>query len=204
MKTKKIITVELVETNVFSRWHCTVCDGCTNPVSVLAGGKDGKRAIRVCEQCLEDAKIDKRLAATAAAHERHAAYLRSLVGRLRVPTYAAWKARIEKVEASRPWRLEVHDQDRTVGPGADQPANFQAVGVRQHQIKDDDIHRLPFVQREPACPVLGMNDVEARLAEVLAEHPSKTEIIFDQEDALAQGCCQPVSINRDASAPTDH
>jgi hypothetical protein len=108
VKTKKIIMVELVETNVFSRWHCTVCDGCTNPVSVLAEGKDGKRAIRVCEQCLEAAEIDKRLAATAAAHERHAAYLRSLVGRLRVPTYAAWKARIEKVEASRPWRLEVH------------------------------------------------------------------------------------------------
>ena len=31
MKTKKIIMVELVETNVFSRWHCTVCDGCTDP-----------------------------------------------------------------------------------------------------------------------------------------------------------------------------
>jgi hypothetical protein len=106
VKTKKIIMVELVETNVFSRWHCTVCDGCTNCVSVLAEGKDGKRAIRVCEQCLEAAEIDKRLAATAAAHERHAAYLRSLVGRLRVPT--TWKARIEKVEASRPWRLEVH------------------------------------------------------------------------------------------------
>jgi len=86
VKTKKIIMVELVETNVFSRWHCTVCDGCTNPVSVLAEGKDGKRAIRVCEQCLEAAEIDKRLAATAAAHERHAAYLRSLVGRLRVPS----------------------------------------------------------------------------------------------------------------------
>ena len=96
VKTKKIIMVELVETNVFSRWHCTVCDGCTNPVSVLAEGKDGKRAIRVCEQCLEAAEIDKRLAATAAAHERHAAYLRSLVGRLRVPTYAAWKARSQQ------------------------------------------------------------------------------------------------------------
>ena len=101
MKTKKIIMVELVETNVFSRWHCTVCDGCTNPVSVLAEGKDGKRAIRVCEQCLEAAEIDKRLAATAAAHERHAAYLRSLVGRLRVPTYAAWKARPRYQLASR-------------------------------------------------------------------------------------------------------
>jgi hypothetical protein len=108
VKTKKIITVELVETNVFSRWHCTACDGCTNPVSVLAEGKDGERAIRVCEQCLEAAEIDKRLAATAAAHERHAAYLRSLVGGLRVPTYAAWKERNEKVEASRPWRLELH------------------------------------------------------------------------------------------------
>ena len=73
MKTKKIIMVELVETNVF-----------------------------------EAAEIDNRLAATAAARERHAVYLRSLVGRLRVPTYATWKARIKRVEASRPWRLEAH------------------------------------------------------------------------------------------------
>ena len=58
VKTKKIITVDLVETNVFSRWLCTVCDGCTNPVSVLAEGKDGEHAIRVCEQCLEAAELE--------------------------------------------------------------------------------------------------------------------------------------------------
>jgi hypothetical protein len=50
VKTKKIITVDLVETNVFSRWLCTVCDGCTNPVSVLAEGKDGEHAIRLISQ----------------------------------------------------------------------------------------------------------------------------------------------------------
>jgi hypothetical protein len=85
VKTKKIITMELVETNVFSRWHCTVCDGCTNPVSVLAEGRDGERAIRVCEQCLEDAKIDKR--PNLGQHGRRAS---------------------KRSRASRPWRLEVH------------------------------------------------------------------------------------------------
>jgi hypothetical protein len=89
--------VELVETNVFSRWALHGMRRLHQP-RVRPGRRKGRRArdTRVCEQCLEAAKIDKRLAATAAAHERHAAYLRSLVGRLRVPTYAAWKARSQQ------------------------------------------------------------------------------------------------------------
>jgi hypothetical protein len=30
-----------------------------------------------------------------------------------------------------------------------------------------------------------VNDVEARLAEILAEHPGQTGIVFDQENAFA-------------------
>ena len=76
--------------------------------------------------------------------------------------------------------------------------------VRQHQVEDDDIHRLACVQREAARPAFRMNDAETRLAEVLAEHPGKAGIIFDQA-----GRVRPRSpstsgpLNRDASAPTD-
>jgi hypothetical protein len=54
----------------------------------------------------------------------------------------------------------------------------------------------------PRVPFLGINDVEARLAEVLAEHPSKTENIFDQEDALVQGAVNPCPSTA-MPAPTD-
>ena len=43
MKTKKIIMVELVETNVFSRWHCTVVtnlQGGPNPPGFPTTGRD--------------------------------------------------------------------------------------------------------------------------------------------------------------------
>ena len=42
-----------------------------------------------------------------------------------------------------------------------------------------------------------MDDVKARLAEVLADHAGKAGIVFDQENALAHG-----NISLDASAPT--
>ena len=76
-------------------------------------------------------------------------------------------------------------QDRAVGPGADLPADVQAVGVRQHEIENDGICRLASMQRQAAGPVLGMDDVKARLAEVLADHVGKAGIIFDQKDTLA-------------------
>jgi hypothetical protein len=44
------------------------------------------------------------------------------------------------------------------------------------------------MQREAARPALGMNDVKARLAEILAYHIGKTGIIFDQKDAFAHDC----------------
>src|SRR5207344_2780105 len=50
-----------------------------------------------------------------------------------------------------------------------------------------DIDRFSLVQREAARPVFGMNDVKARLAEVLAHHAGKTGIIFDQKDTFVHG-----------------
>jgi len=70
-------------------------------------------------------------------------------------------------------------QDRAVRAGADLPTDVQAFDIRQHQVEDDDIHRLSPVQGKAARPVLGMNDVKTRLAEIFAYHIGKTGIIFD-------------------------
>ena len=66
------------------------------------------------------------------------------------------------------------------------------------------MHRFPLMQLEASPSILGVHDVEARLAKVLNEHPSKTGIVFDQENTFTHRGYQPIPINRDASAATDH
>jgi hypothetical protein len=46
------------------------------------------------------------------------------------------------------------------------------------------MRRFPFVQREATRSVLGVQDIKARLAETLNEHPGKTSIVFNQENAF--------------------
>src|SRR5205807_33924 len=91
-------------------------------------------------------------------------------------------------------------------------------GVRQHQVENDGVHRLAPMQRQAARPVLGMNDMEARLAEIFRDHAGKAGIVFDQEDAFTHENGSRAStthvrhwyrtlyrttipINRDASVP---
>jgi hypothetical protein len=81
--------------------------------------------------------------------------------------------------------------------------DVEALDIGQHQVENDHVHRLAPMQGEPARPVLGVNDVKTRLAEILADHIGKTGIVFDQEDAFAHGSSShDVAVNRDASAPT--
>ena len=98
-ETTEPIFVELVETNFFTRYPCTVCGGCTEKVAILAEGTqrlsdDGEsRTVRVCEGCLEGSNglgIDDRLDLHARALDGEAALIRSLIGRLKVPTFAEW------------------------------------------------------------------------------------------------------------------
>ena len=94
----KTITIELVQTNFFTRHPCTVCGGCTEKVAILAEGKghffdDTSSIIRVCETCLceqESGGIDASLDLRARALEAEAERLRDLIGRLKVPTFAEW------------------------------------------------------------------------------------------------------------------
>ena len=102
-ETTEPISVELVETNFFTRHHCTLCGDCTEKVAILAEGTqrlsdDGEsRTVRVCEYCLEGSDgdgdgygIDARLDLHAQQLEAEAALIRSLIGRLKVPTFAEW------------------------------------------------------------------------------------------------------------------
>ena len=94
-----MIEIKLTETNFFTRWPCTACGGYTEKVAILAEGKqqlsdDGEsRKVRVCETCLEGGdglEIDARLDLRARALEGEAALVRSLIGRLKAPTFAEW------------------------------------------------------------------------------------------------------------------
>jgi hypothetical protein len=102
LQMKEMIDVKLVETNFLTRWPCTICGGHTEKEPILAEGIDTSlphpHTVRVCERCLEKGRINDELAEHAEATEQYAAYLRGLIGRLRVPTYGAWKTAYEAHE----------------------------------------------------------------------------------------------------------
>ena len=93
-----MIDIKLTETNFFTRWPCTVCGGHTEKVAILAEGTlrlpdDGEMTVLVCESCLEGGNglgIDERLDLHVRALEGKAALVRSLIGQLKVPTFAEW------------------------------------------------------------------------------------------------------------------
>jgi len=89
------IKIEFVETNVFTRWPCGICDGWTEKDAILCEGLDPTDGgtVRVCWQCLKSGNIDGRLEQMAQKMERIAASARDMIGRVKAPTYAAWLAR---------------------------------------------------------------------------------------------------------------
>ena len=131
-----VIEVKLVRTNVFTRWDCTVCDGRTEKDAVLCESEN--MAVRVCPQCLKENDIDGRLEKTAAGleHEashypafghcemsvaatalRNAAFMRSLIGRLRVPTYEQWETAENRVwDDAEAYSAEQRDDHVDDGP----------------------------------------------------------------------------------------
>ena len=121
-ETTDTISVELVQTNFFTRYPCTVCGGCTEKVAILAEGTqklsdDGEtRTVRVCESCLDDSRgIDDLLDLHARALEGEAALVRSMIGKLKVPTFGEWcKAEREH---------EVHAVMEINGIGRDEAEN---------------------------------------------------------------------------------
>jgi hypothetical protein len=71
----------------------------TRGVNVLTESLDG--TVRVCEHCLKDGQIDERLAIHAQRLEDEAQKTRSLIDRLKVPSYEEWLAEEQRVDAQR-------------------------------------------------------------------------------------------------------
>jgi hypothetical protein len=92
-----VIETKLVETHFFTRWHCHVCGGHTEKVCILCEGDLAPLglmgSIRVCERCLEGGNLDQHLNETARDLEEQAAFTRSLIGKIKTPTYAEWVER---------------------------------------------------------------------------------------------------------------
>jgi hypothetical protein len=100
------INMELVATNVFTRWPCDICGGCTEKVSPLCEGVTPEgQGVRCCETCLQAGqdKIDERLQRHIGQYEPRVAFLKSLVGRVTVPTYAEW----EEAQKAEDWEERV-------------------------------------------------------------------------------------------------
>ncbi len=110
--TDDTIDIELTPSNFLTRWYCHVCGGHTEKVPVLAEGElllptghshgEGYDCytVRVCEQCLQADEIDARLELTARQIEANVDFTRALIGKLRVPSYAEWKAAEEAEDAA--------------------------------------------------------------------------------------------------------
>jgi hypothetical protein len=96
-----------ISPGTYLRWPCSVCGGETSKTPVLCesddrGEYDGcpEPSIRVCEDCLRGG--EKEIHSTLNAHAdqllARAQYLRSLIGRLEIPTYDEWRAVAERVD----------------------------------------------------------------------------------------------------------
>jgi hypothetical protein len=86
---KNKIEVKLVESS--QRWTCSVC-GSSAEGSTRGKGVE-KIEVCVCEDCIQAGDIDARLQRRAANLENEAAWVRGLVGRLKVPTFSDLQTR---------------------------------------------------------------------------------------------------------------
>jgi hypothetical protein len=130
MDNASTIELKFVRTNFFTRWPCTFCGGETEKVAILCEGE----GLRACEQCLEagQGRLDERLQETADACEVHAKALRGLIGRVKIPTYEAWRT-VEDAD---------HGEDREAAQAqlteeeAESSAAWEAAQERRHALAE--------------------------------------------------------------------
>jgi hypothetical protein len=99
------IELKFVESKFLSRRSCTICGGHTEKDYVLVEAEIPGGTVRACWRCLKGdnadnrgCTIDERLARHAERIDEYARFVRSLVGRVRVPSYRAWQAEEKRVE----------------------------------------------------------------------------------------------------------
>jgi len=99
------IELKFVETKFLCRRSCTICGGHTEKDYVLVEAEIPGGTVRGCWRCLKGdnadnrgCTVDERLAKHAERLEDYARHIRSLVGRVRVPSFQAWQAEEKRVE----------------------------------------------------------------------------------------------------------
>ena len=99
------IKLKFVGSKLISRRSCTICGGHTEKDRVLVEAEISCGTVRACWRCLKgnnaDKKgftVDERLTRHAERLEDYARFVRSLVGRLVVPSFQAWQAEERRVE----------------------------------------------------------------------------------------------------------
>jgi hypothetical protein len=102
-ETAMTIEFKFVPTNVITRWPCDICGGWTDKDEILieADAPDGS-TLRVCPLCLKGdveetlkeraEQIEADAPHAAARMIAYAQELRSLIGQIKVPTFAEWEA----------------------------------------------------------------------------------------------------------------
>ena len=132
-KPEDIITAELRPAHPKSSHTCALCGEFFEAGPILASATHD-RIIDVCLNCINWGEPDAGLERRAEELEAHALYLRSLIGRLKLPTHEEWEARC--VEHQREYMREYQ---REYGMKL-QAVNFFTGGI----LNDPDDSEIPF------------------------------------------------------------
>ncbi|MDE5452711.1 hypothetical protein GWE18_07460 [Bradyrhizobium sp. CSA112] len=150
--------------------------------------------IRVCESCLEEDRIDWRLASHAQELEDSARALRSLIGRLRTPTYEQWRAEVERVEDRNAaeyrayeerWRAKQDKIERLANEVVDRGHADQATIAAARQCGVDACKaerkrsEVPIERRGPQFTALAIAWVNGWKEEDGPQQPVKIEPVFE-------------------------
>jgi hypothetical protein len=138
------IKVELQEDRCGFRLGCTVCGGTTEKFETVAGAEVDGTTILVCRQCLKDGQIDERLRRTVIRIENRAAFFRSLIGRLQVPSYEEWQAHEEKLDVEDVCKFEGVDKAEALRRVRAAAAKFAEELAQARARPAEDVDGMPF------------------------------------------------------------
>jgi hypothetical protein len=130
------IQIELVRSDSLTRHPCNVCGWYAERCSVWARG----HGLLVCESCLEAGAvaIDERLERFAASLEATAAATRALIGRLVVPSYAEWQAKV----------AAVNEDDARLERAYDIARNAEQLAIKHGDTERDPKARYRVIVRD--------------------------------------------------------
>ena len=105
------VKVELIRSNFLRRYPCHVCGGATEKNYFLAQVTSGEyKGLRVCGECIEGRGFDARLQTRISQLRALADTLAEVIGRLDVPTFAAFQK--ANADADAEWEAEYREDQK--------------------------------------------------------------------------------------------